>query len=45
MMGIKEGTSLDEHQVMCLSAEPLKYTPETDITLYANWNLNKNIYL
>jgi len=42
VMGIKECTC-DEHQVMYGSVESLYYTPETNITLYVNWNLNKNV--
>ena len=40
--GIKERTCCDEHQVMYESAESLYCTSETNITLYVNWNLNKN---
>ena len=40
-MGIKEYTC-DEYQVICGSIESLYHTPETNITLYINWNLNKN---
>ena len=39
-MGMKEGTC-DEHQLYG-SAESLNCAPETNITLYVNWNLNKN---
>ena len=41
MMGCKECTC-DEHQVLYRSAESLYRTPETNMTLYVNWNLNKN---
>ena len=41
-MGIKEYTRDDEHWLMYRSAESLNWTPETTITLYVNWNLNKN---
>ena len=38
-MGIKEYTRV-EHQVMYGSVGSLYCTPETNITLYVNWNLN-----
>ena len=41
-MGIKECTSCDEHQILYGSIESLYSTPETNITLYVNWNLNKS---
>ena len=43
-MGIKED-SCDEHWVLYVSDESLNHTPETNITLYVNWNLNKNLKL
>ena len=36
VMGMKEGTCGDEHQVLCGSVESLYCTPETNITLYVN---------
>ena len=41
-MGIKECTC-DEHLVLYQSIESAYCTPETDITLHVNWNLNKNL--
>lgn len=41
-MGIKEGTC-DEHGVFFLSVESLNSTPDANITLYVNWNLNENL--
>ena len=40
-MGVKEGTC--EHQVLYESVESLYCTLDTNITLYVNWNLNKNL--
>ena len=37
VMGIKEGTSWDEHWVLYVSDESLNSTPEIIITLYANY--------
>ena len=42
-MGIKEGICCDEHRVLYVSVESLNSTPETNITLHVNWNLNKNL--
>ena len=42
MMGIEESTC-DKHQVLHESDESLNSKPETNITLYANWNLNKKL--
>ena len=42
-MGITEGTGCDKHWVLQESDESLNSTPETNITLYVNWNLNKNL--
>ena len=42
MIDTKEGTRYDEHWVH-VSAESLNSTPETNITRYVNWNLNKNL--
>lgn len=42
VMGIKECTCPEEHQVLCGSAESLYCTHETNIILPVNWNLNKN---
>ena len=42
VMGIKEGIC-DEHQVMYGRVESLYCTPETNITVYVNWNLKKNL--
>ena len=42
VMGIKEGTC-DEHWVLYGSVESLYRTLQTIITLYVNWNLNKNL--
>ena len=39
VVGIKEGTC-DEHWVFYVSDESLN-SMETNITIYANWNLNK----
>lgn len=41
-MGIKGGTC-DEHWVLCVNDESLNSVPETNITLYVNQNLNKNL--
>ena len=35
-MGIKEGTSCDDHWVLYVSDESLNFTPETNIALYVN---------
>ena len=43
-MGIKEGT-YDGHWMLHVSDESLHSTPETNITLYVNSNLNKNVRL
>jgi len=43
VMDIKGGTCCDEHWVLYVSDESLNSTPETDMTLYVNWNLNKNL--
>ena len=40
-MGIKE-CNCDEHWVLYESVESLYCTLETNIALFANWNLNKN---
>ena len=45
VMGIQEGTWSEEHQVLYGSVQSLHCTPETNITLYVNWNLNKNLKL
>ena len=37
--GIKEG-ACDEHWVLNISDESLDPTPETNTTLYVNWNVN-----
>ena len=37
-----EGT-WDEHWVLYVSDESLNSASETNITLYVNWNLNKNL--
>ena len=42
-MGMKEGTSWDEHWVLYVRDESLNSTPETNFTLYVNQNLNKNL--
>ena len=42
MMRLDEGTC-DEHQVLYIRVESLSSIPETHITLYVNWNLNKNL--
>ena len=36
VMGIKEGTCLDEHWVLYARDESLNSTPETNTTLYVN---------
>ena len=36
VMGIKEGTSCNEHGGLYVSDEALNSTPETNITLYVN---------
>ena len=41
-MGIKEGTC-DEHLVLYVNVESLNSTPETNITLYVDQILNKNL--
>ena len=41
-MGIEKRACRDEHWVMYRSAESVNCTPETDIILYVNWNLNRN---
>ena len=33
----------DEHRVLYISDESLNSTPETNIALYINYNLNKNL--
>ena len=38
---IKEGTCWDEHWLLHVSYESVGSTPETNIALYANLNLNK----
>lgn len=38
-----EGVHCDEHQVLYGSVEWLYCTPETNITLFVNCNLNKNL--
>ena len=43
VMGIKECTCCDKHRVTYESVESLYCTPETNTTLYVNWNLNKNL--
>ena len=40
--GIKEGT-WDEHWVLFINEESLNSTPEANISLYVNYNLNKNL--
>ena len=40
--GIEEGTC-DKHCVLYVSHESLNSTPDTNITLYVNWNLSKNL--
>ena len=40
VMGIKECTCNDVHQVMYRSVESLYCTPETNITLYVMLNIN-----
>ena len=42
-MGIKEDTCWDEYWVLYVSDESLNSIPKTNITLYVNWNLNKNL--
>ena len=42
-MGLKEGTYCDEYWVLYVSDESLNSTPKTNITLYANWSLRKNL--
>ena len=42
LMGIKD-SACDEHQVVYGNVKSLNCTPETNITLYVNWNLNKNL--
>ena len=39
----KEDTCCDEHQLLYGSVESLYCTPETNVTLYDNCNLNKNL--
>ena len=41
-MGTKDGTC-DEHWVLYEIFELLCYALETNIILYVNWNLNKNL--
>ena len=41
-MGIKEYTCCNEHWVIYRIVESLYCILETNTTLYANWNLNKN---
>ena len=43
-MRMKDRTC-DEHQATCGSVELLYCTPETNITLYVNWNINKNFII
>lgn len=43
VMGIKEYTCHDDHWAIYGIAEPLSCTPETNITLYVNWNSNKDL--
>ena len=40
VIGIKECSCCDEHWVLHVNDESQNSTPETNITLYANWNLN-----
>ena len=42
-MGIKEGASCDEHWVLYVSDKSPNCTSETNVTLYVDWNLNKNV--
>jgi len=42
VLGIKECTC-DEHRVLYVSDESLNTMPKTNITLYVNWNLNKDL--
>ena len=43
-MGNKDwGVQFDEHWVLYGSVKSLNGTPETSTTLFANWNLNKNL--
>ena len=42
-MGIKEDTCCDEHWVLYVSDQSLNSTPESNITLLTNWNLNKSL--
>ena len=42
VVGIKECTCCNEHKVLHGGVESLHCTPETNITLYANWNLKTN---
>ena len=39
VMGIRQG-ACDEHWVSYINDESLNSIPETDMTLYVNWNLN-----
>ena len=41
-MGIKEGTCV-EHWVLYVNDESLNSTPDNNITLYVNQNLNKKL--
>lgn len=41
--GDQECTYCDEHWALYGSVESLFFTPETNITLHANRNLNKNL--
>ena len=42
-MGIKEGICCDEYQILYESDESRNSTPETNITLFVNQNLNKKL--
>ena len=39
----KNNFSWDEHWVLYISDKSLNSTPETNITLCVDWNLNKNL--
>ena len=42
-MGIKKTTCCDKYRVWYGTVESLNCTPETNIILCVNWNLNKNL--
>lgn len=42
-METEECTYFDEHQVLYRNVESLCHTPEANITVSINWNLNENV--